>query len=249
MPGRLMRSTMLILLGLTAGGALRAGERERTTPVSISPFVSPAPQLPLEAVAVGVRDKVREVLDKPTLSSRSIAETFNANHAAYRYLLDHPDHAVKLWRQLGARVSEMEHRGNGVYLWQDGQGSEVNWQAVHRSQGLQVWYAEGKIKPGAILAPQPFRAIIMLQYTEGVDVQGLPAVRHQVHFHLRCEGRAIALAARVLGASAPHLAEQYLGQLQTFYGGLAWYLYQDEPRAKKLFADAEIAYPFVGGRQ
>jgi hypothetical protein len=45
----------------------------------------------------------------------------------------------------------------------------------------------------------------------------------------------MALAARILGASAPRMAEQYLGQLQMFYGGMAWYLHQDEARAQAMY--------------
>jgi len=237
------RLTMVGLVVLAAAGAVSAGE---PTPVSISPFAAPAPRLPVEALAPAVRDKVQAVLDKPTLSAKSVAETFNTDHAFYRYLLDHPDHAVKLWHKLGAKVSDMDPQGGDVYLWKDGQGSEVTWQIVHREKGLHVWYAEGKVKPGVLFAAHPFRAVAMLQYTEGVDYGGLPAVRHQVHFHVRCESRAITLAARVMGASAPHLAEQYLGQLQMFYGGLAWYVYQDAERAKKLFQDAGLPYPVAG---
>jgi hypothetical protein len=242
MRGRLL---MVVLIGLTAAGGLRAGDRAA---VSISPFAVSAPRLPVEALPDGMREKVQTVLEKPTLSSRSIPETFNTDHTTYRYLLENPDHAVRLWKQLGAKVTEMEHRGNGLYVWQDGQGSEVTWQVIHRGPGLHVWYAEGKVKPTLLLAAQPFKAVAMMQYTEGLDVQGLPAVRHQVHFHLRCEGRAITLAARVLGASAPHLAEQYLGQLQMFYGGLAWYLYQDPGRAKKLYSEAGLSEPVTASK-
>src|SRR5262249_55977828 len=125
------RLLVVVLIGLTAAvGAAHAGDRPST--VSISPFAAPAPQLPIGALAVGVRDKVQGVMERPTLSSRSIPETFNTDHATYRYLLDNPNDAVKLWRQLGAKVAEMEHKGDGVYLWQDGQGSEVTWQVVHR---------------------------------------------------------------------------------------------------------------------
>jgi hypothetical protein len=61
-----------------------------------------------------------------------------------------------------------------------------------------------------------------------------------VHFHLRCDGRAMALAARILGNSAPRLAEQYLGQLQMFYGGLSWYLCQDTARARRMLVLAGV---------
>jgi hypothetical protein len=238
------------LVGLAASaGALLADERPAAvsaTPTSLSPFAAPVLQIPVESLSLAVRDKVQGVLEKPTLSSRSVPETFNTDHAVYRYLLEHPDHAIKLWRHLGAKVAEIDDRGSGSYLWQDGQGSEVTWQIVHREPGrLTVWYAEGKVKPSVLLAAQPFRAVAMLQYTEGIDVGGLPAVRHQVHFHLRCESRAITLVAKILGNSAPRLAEQYLGQLQMFYGGMGWYVYQDQERAKKLFKDAGLKYPFA----
>jgi hypothetical protein len=209
----------------------------------ISPFSPPAPRLPLESIEPGLREKIQSVLSAPTLSSRGLPETFNAEHHVYRYLLEHPDHSVKLWRQLGAKVADIDDKGGGRYLWQDEMGSEVYWHIAHRGKGLHVWYAEGKVKPALLLSAQPFRAVALMQYTEGVDTNGVTAVRHQVHFHLKCEGRAITLAAKILGSSAPHLAEQYLGQLQTFYGGMAWYLFQDADRAKKLFREAKIEYP------
>lgn len=242
MPRRLW--TVGLLIGLSCP-LLRADDRAG---VSISPFAVAAPAVPLAAMNPSAREKVQGVLDKPTLSSRSVAETFNTDHAVYRYLLERPDHAIKLWRQLGAKVSDVDDRGGGNFLWHDGQGSEVAWQIVHRGGGLHVWFAEGKVKPSALLAAQPFRAVALMQYTEGVDVNGLPAVRHQVHFHLRCESRAVALATKIMGGSAPRLAEQYLTQLQMFYGGMAWYVYQDDARARQLFADAGLSYPVPGQR-
>ena len=203
------------------------------------------PAFPLEGLAPDVRAGVQAVLAQPTLSSKGIPETFNASCHMYRWLLEHPDLDVKLWRLIGAKVMDVSDR-EGVYSWQDGQGSEVFWRIVHRGDGLHAWYAEGKMKPGMLLPASPFRAVAVLRYTHGKDARGKPAIRHQVFFMLRCDGRAMALAARILGASAPHMAEQYLGQLQMFYGGLAWYLTQDEERARKLFRKVGLIVPEAG---
>jgi hypothetical protein len=43
--------------------------------------------------------------------------------------------------------------------------------------------------------------------------------------------------ARLLGPSAPRLAEQYLGQLQLFFSALVWYLDQHPERAAGLLAE------------
>lgn len=199
------------------------------------------PPLPFEQMDPALRTGVREVLDRPSLSSRGASETFNADPNVYRWLLDHPHQAVKLWKLLGAKVTDIHDRGDGVFTWRDEHGSDVRWHTALRTHGLHVWFAEGKVKPGLLLPLTPFRCVVVMQHVEGKDTSGLPAVQQQVHFVLRCDRAAMALAARLLGASAPRLAEQYLGQLQLFYGGMAWYLYQDAERAKKMYRRIGLA--------
>jgi hypothetical protein len=200
------------------------------------------PQIPLDAMPADLRAGVQSVLEQPSLSSKGPVETFNANASTYRWLLEHPGTGVKLWRLLGARVTDIVER-EGMYFWNDGQGSDMRWRIVYRDSGTQAWYAEGKAKPSFLIPATSFRAFVVLKYTTGKDFADKPAIRHQVHFLLRCDSGAMALAARILGASAPRLAEQYLGQLQLFYGGLAWYLSQDEARTRKLFLRIGMAVP------
>jgi hypothetical protein len=246
-----MRWRRWVLAGLVGLGTLQAGSTGADEPGLFRPPPPPFSavggqglgSVPLDDLDAELREKVRAVLDRPTLTARGQPETFNARPLEYRYLLDHPDHAVKLWRRLGARVADIDDQGGGKYLWQDEHGSEVHWQIALRAGGLLLWYAEGKVKPGLLIPAQMFRAVAMMRYSEGVDTRGLPAIRHQVHFLLRCDSRAVALATRIMGSSAPRLAEQYLGQLQMFYGGMAWYLYQDDKRARQLFEQAGLAVP------
>jgi hypothetical protein len=119
----------------------------------------------------------------------------------------------------------------------------VRWSIVYRSPGVHAWYADGKVKPGVLMPASSFRAFVVMEYTAGKDTSGKPAIRHQVSFFVRCDSRMLALAARIMGASAPRLAEQYLGQLQMFYGGLAWYLWQDDSRARKMFREVGLIVP------
>jgi hypothetical protein len=201
------------------------------------------PRVPLEVIDPAVRDKVRGVLEHPAMTSRALPEAFNAEMPVYRWLLDHPDLTVKLWKLVGANVQDIQSRGDGVYVWRDEHGSDVSWHSVVKSDGLHAWYAEGKVKVSALLPLTSFRALAVLAYREGQDAAGKPAIQHQVHFLLRCDSKAVSLAAKLLGASAPRMAEQYLGQLQMFYGGMAWYLCQDEERAKKMYRQIGLTVP------
>jgi hypothetical protein len=194
--------------------------------------------IPPESLPAAFREPIRSVTEHPTLTAKGPSETFNADPGMYRWLLEHPETGVKLWRQLGGKVAEISDH-NGRYSWKDDKGSEVYWQIAYRSRGIHLWFAEGRIKPGILFPSSPFRAVVIMHYTEGKDTSGKPAIRHQVQFFVRCDSRALALAARLFGASAPRILEQYLGQLQMFYGGLAWYLAQDDNRARNLFRQVE----------
>jgi hypothetical protein len=205
------------------------------------------PQIPLDALPPAYRAAIKAVLDHPTLAAKGPLETFNADAGTYRWLLEHPGTGARLWRLLGARVTDIVER-DGVYYWNDGQGSDLHWRIVFRDSGTQAWFAEGKVKPAFLLPSSSFRAFVVLKYTAGKDLTDRPAIRHQVHFLLHCDSGAMALAARILGASAPRLAEQYIGQLQLFYGGLAWYLCQDEKRARKLFERIGMTMPDFASR-
>lgn len=230
-------------LGLVSTGRAQDRPLFRISTRTDRPAPSSAPDVPLDALPPGLRERVASVLERPALTAKGPSETFNARPETYRWLLDHPQVGVRLWRQLGAKVADINDRGDGVFQWKDDNGSQVDWHIGLRTANLVLWYAEGKIKPSPLLPTTAFRAVAVLHYTTGNDTTGKPAVRHQVHFHLRCDSAAVALAARLLGASAPRMAEQYLGQLQVFYGGMAWYLDQDEDRARQMFARAGLFVP------
>lgn len=228
-----------LLVGLLVLGV--AGKLGAAPPVFPTTPAAPAiSAIPIDSMPPDLRDKARAVIDGASMTARGVAESFHAAPDVYRWLLDNPQIGIKLWRTMGAKVSEIAEQGPGQYLWKDGQGSEVLWFTAARTPALHVWYAEGKIKPSALLPASNFRALVALHYTVGKDGDGKDAIRHQVHFHLRCDGRAMALAARILGNSAPRLAEQYLGQLQMFYGGMSWYLCQDTARARKMLTQVGV---------
>jgi hypothetical protein len=66
-------------------------------------------------------------------------------------------------------------------------------------------------------------------------------MQHQAHVVLRADSRALALVARMLGGTAPRLAQSYLSQMEIFFGGLAWYLDQDPARAERLYQRLGLA--------
>jgi hypothetical protein len=227
---RILTAGLGLLLGLL--WATGAGAQE---PVKPPP---PSHRLPLEALPQSVRDRVRQVVDAPTMSASGQPETFACKPTTYHWLLEHQDRAVGLWRHLGARCVDIADRGAGRFGWSDEQGSDVHWDTVYQDSRMRIWYADGKVRPAALLPLVPVQAVIVLHYSH--DGSQAPAderrvwMHHQVELYLRTDSRTAALAAALLGPSAQRLADQYAAQLEMFYSALAWYLDQHSRRPESV---------------
>jgi hypothetical protein len=198
-------------------------------------------RLPLDRMPAAARDAVRQILDQPTLYAHGPSETFPCDPKLYHWLLDHPDRAVGAWRKIGAQCVEIKDRGDGRFGWTDGGASDVHWDTVHQTDELRVWHASGQVKAGPLVPTVPFDALIVLRHTTGKDDTGRTVVRQQADLILHTDSRSGLIAARVLGPTAPKLAEQYVGQIEMFFSALSWYIHRHPERAGELLSTATAA--------
>jgi hypothetical protein len=243
---RVLMTWLGLLVGLLWANGAGAAESARAVP--------PSRRLPLEVMPQAVREHVRQVVDTPTLSASGQPETFACRPTTYHWLLEHQDRAVGLWRHLGARCIEIADRGAGRFGWTDDQGSDVHWDTVYQDGQMRIWYADGKVRPAALLPLVPVQAVVVLHYSHPAGHASAEERRvwmhHQVELFLRTDSRTAALAASLLGPSAQHLADQYAAQLQMFYSALAWYLDQHARRPESLPSDSfrpVLPLPFLEG--
>ena len=218
-----------------AGAAADPAPRPAAESGDLASMTAPT-GLDLDGLPPDVRRRVRAVIDQPTLAAHGPMEIFTCQPKTYRWLMDHPDKTVKLWRRLGARCIEIDDRGAGVFGWKEGV-SDVHWEVVRDGPRQRVWLAEGQYKAALLIPAVPFQAVLVLDYAEGKDGSDNPAVRHQMRLILHTDSKAVALATKLMGASAPKMADQFMGQLQMFYAAMAWYLNQHPDKAEKMLAD------------
>lgn len=230
MVGVRMRRGWLAVLACLAGVGMGRAE-----PAPRPPSFAPLPAV--ETLPEAYRDRLRVVLRKPAMHIRGPVETFRCDPEVYHWLLDNPDRAVKAWLRMGAKCLPIRDRGEGQFGCKDDQGNDVHWETVLREPCQQIWYAEGVVRPALLLPLVQVRAVVVVHLVAGHDAKGRAAVRHQAELILHTDSKAAALVTRLLGASAPRLAEQYVGQLQTFFAGLAWYINEHPDRMDALLAE------------
>jgi hypothetical protein len=219
----------IIILSIVITSGLARGEDSKSTN-------KPLVDVPYDEIAKTHRDKVKDLIDHPTLKTRGPAESFKCKPADYQDFLEHPDKAVKAWRKLGAKCISIEDRGKGRFGWTDEQGSDLHWDTVFSGPTMRIWYAEGKVNPGPLLPNVAVKAVVLFHFSEGKDKKGRTVMRHQAEVYVHTNNLTAALAAKLMGPSAPKIAEQYVAQMQRFFAALAWYCelhpdWQDEDKA------------------
>ncbi len=182
-------------------------------------------------VPEGWQEKVFSVISDPTIKATSMPETFNCDPTTYEWLLENPHHAVTMWKMLGAKCSGIEKEGPQAFYSKEVSGNNINFYQIVDRDGCKIWYAHGVGKPTALLPAIPIQAVIVLQYQESVINK---SVKHQMTVYAKTDSKAALIITKALGASMMGMPEKTVGQMQMFFGALAWYLERNPERAENL---------------
>jgi len=235
--------TLVVWLGLATSAVWAKGDTSPVVATAVSstsvylqvPHSTVPVEIPLDQIPDAKRDAIRRILEHPTLFVPGPVEIFRGKAAYYHRLLDHPDQGVRIWRRLGAKCMDIADQGASRFCWSDGQGTDIRWETVHQDSRLRVWYAEGKSRPALLLPTVPLRAVVVLHHVVASEDIDRTLIKHRADLYLQTDSKTAQLIARLLGPSAPRLAEQGVAQLEMFFSALVWYLDRHPDRAASLF--------------
>jgi hypothetical protein len=95
------------------------------------------------------------------------------------------------------------------------------------------------VRPG-LLPAVGVQAVLYLRHGTRIDNLNRTVISQQAEIFLKIDNKAAVMLTRILGPSAPRLAEQFLGQIEIFFSGITWYLDQHPERADRLFACEKV---------
>lgn len=217
-----------------------AGPADPPDAMPAAPMTAGAARVQLaEVVDPAWREHVLAVVRKPTLSTKGASDELVCTPAVYEFLLDHPDRAALAWKRLKVPVVDIADRGQGRFAWTDPDGSELVWQTVGRFPEGRVWYASGKAKASAAAPMVPVKAVVILTHPGKANGDGTAALKPAVQAYLQTDSRAANLVLRLMGPTAPKLAEQGCEQLLFFFAGVARYCQAHPEKADELLAPAK----------
>ena len=114
---------------------------------------------------------------------------------------------------------------------------------------MRIWFAEGKVKPSPVLPVVPVKAMVLLHFTDAKLPDGRIVMQHHAEIVAHTDSKAAATVTRMMGQSAPKLAEHGLGQLEMFFSALTFYLERHPERAEHLFRPEDAGQQKKTGSQ
>ena len=240
------KSLKLLLGGVVAVPlvvAAQAAEPRAPAPALTAPMPATLPNTAgaarinlSDTVHADYRDAVMKVVRQPTISTRATALEVVCTVSVYEWLFEHPDRVALAWQRLRVPVLPITDAGNGQFTWTDERGSAIAWRTVGTFKDGLVWYATGKVKAAAAAPAVPVRAVAILTRPQTTAKDGVAAFTTSVQVYLQSDSRAATLALRVLGPTAPKIAEQGAEQFIEFFNGIADYVQKHPAKADALLA-------------
>lgn len=232
----ILGSTAALTCGLPATAA------EPLPPVAPAASIVPAKPKPLiDCVDDKHREAVAAIIKSPTISAKANDDEFVAHPNVYDWLLEHPDRTTQAWKRLKVPAVDITDLGKGQFYWSDEAGSELTWQTVGKFENGVIWYATGKVKPGVLMPAVPVKAVAVLHSPRGVEnrVTGNATFKPTVQVYLLADSRVAAGLVKMMGPSAPKMAEEGAGQFLFFFSGIARYLQRKPEQLDALLAPAK----------
>ncbi len=192
--------------------------------------------IPYDSLSPQLRERVRAVVNKPTLVTHAQPDEFRAVPKTYEALLERPDRVSLAYQRLGVECTPITDRGNGRFGWSDNQGSDVVWYTIATGPTARVWFAEGQVRAGALLPLIPVKVVVVLRHDYLDEDTSKPRIKHQVDVFAHSDSRAAGIVTRLFGGTTDRVAEQASEQLLMFFSLISHHLAEHPEKAEKLLA-------------
>jgi hypothetical protein len=122
---------------------------------------------------------------------------FRSEPAVFEFLLDHPDFAAAVIRELRIAHYRITPRSDGKYDAEDLQGVRGYFQPFSTARGERVYVGVGKYR-SRFLPSFSGHAVVRLKYRPRLDSSGRPYIENHADVYVRLDNRFVALFARLL---------------------------------------------------
>lgn len=183
----------------------------------VNAFASPSPawaSVVLSRLDPTEAEQMRMVIEHSTLQKSVERFRFRSQPAIFEFLINHPDFAVAVARELRIARYQITPRSDGTYDAVDMQGIHGSFRPLYTAHGERVYGGVGSYRP-RFLPSFSGHAVVRLRYQHRFDPGGLPVVENRAEVYVRLDNRIAAFFARLLLPFLQRVVDQKVNQALT----------------------------------
>ena len=211
----LMRSKIAfaILSGLLAMvvsgvGVLEANDKSPSGSSSKSLRKQTFNSIPLQALNAQAREKIVDILKKPSIYRQLPVTSINADPDYFRFLIRYPEVVVNIWQLMGITNMTTERTGPFTVSTDDGAGTISQLELVYGTDNLHIFYGEGSYEGPILKRKLTGKCVLVLRTESKFDEVGKPVATSQLDVFLKIENATAGLIAKsiqpIVGSTADH---------------------------------------------
>lgn len=183
----------------------------------VDAFASPSPawaRAVLNRLGAIEAEQMRMVIEHSTLQKSVERFRFRSQPAIFEFLLDHPDFAAAVARELRIARYRITPRSDGTYDAVDMQGIRGSFRPLYTAHGERVYGGVGTYRP-RFFPSFSGHAVVRLRYQHRFDPEGLPVVENRAEVYVRLDNRFAAFFVRLLMPFLHRVVDQKVNQALT----------------------------------
>ena len=164
--------------------------------------------VPYQQLNQVTRDKISDILQKPSLYRRLPVNSIVADPDYFRFLTRYPEVIVNIWQIMG--VTQMKTKRSGPFTIEtdDGAGTVSSLELIYGNENLHIFYGTGTYEGPVIHRKLTGRCVLILRSDYAVDVQGQSQVTNQMDVFLKVDNATLGLVAKTIQPVVGPTADQ-----------------------------------------
>jgi hypothetical protein len=173
-------------------------------------------RFPFSELAPTDRERVRPVLESPTLFRRLPKIRCEIDPRAYTFFTAHPDVAVSIWRAMGISEMQLYQTGPRDFETDLRDGTQGVITVLHSSSGRQVVLCDGQFKSPLLARPIQSTGLLALETEFTRDAAGRTFVTHTADVFVLFPSQTVEAVARLISPMSFKMADRNFEEVTLF---------------------------------
>lgn len=164
--------------------------------------------IPFHQINQQTKDKISEILKKPSIYRRLPVTAINADPDYFRFLVRYPEVIVNIWQLMGVTRMSTERTGPYTVSCNDGAGTTSSLELVYGTDNLHIFYGIGTYEGPILKRKLTGQCVLVLRSENKAGSNGKPVATSQLDVFLKVENATANLIAKTIqplvGTTADH---------------------------------------------